>query len=472
MAAVSFHFHGYQPGDIVRWVEPDPLKPPRFEERNSPVALTIRDRKVKGRNWTDTVLHAYGSMEATLESAGGAASVDIEPQTLVWLLEKDPAAYRRALASWDKGVAGLVMTPPFHPILPHHHRLERETLFEIMMDFYAPILRRQAGRSIGLWLPETAYSEDTLRDFYSAARRSTEEGTFDLMGRTHLVLDERQLRQDVKTAWSRVGVEGGLPAVARDHGLSGDFAFGTSSAREFVTTAKTRNADSLLIASDLESLLANPTQADRFEAIVEGLRGAGVETTAPAPPREMRPAELVEYSSWSDYDDQLREGHTSDTRWTGMRRSDGLVIARVHRGEPMSQLWKHAFMLATEQIETAVRRVGRDLFQGFEIDRRRHIVRGLAVAYSRHLWRDHHRQNGRSDSELDFARSADRLTGGKVDVEVSAHFARAYVMMLMGLRSDPRFWDNPDTRVTFQNVVCLTGAMFDVAAVWRMAHDG
>ena len=37
-------------------------------------------------------------------------------------------------------------------------------------------------------------------------------------------------------------------------------------------------------------------------------------------------------------------------------------------------------------------------------------------------------------------------------------------MMLMGLRSDPRFWDNPDTRVTFQNVACLAQALVDMSA--------
>jgi len=35
--------------------------------------------------------------------------------------------------------------------------------------------------------------------------------------------------------------------------------------------------------------------------------------------------------------------------------------------------------------------------------------------------------------------------------------------MLMGLRSDPRFWDNPDTRVTFQNVVLLVHSLRDLA---------
>src|SRR5207249_2187534 len=37
MSTLSFHFHGYQPGDIVGWPEPDPLRPQRIEERHSTV---------------------------------------------------------------------------------------------------------------------------------------------------------------------------------------------------------------------------------------------------------------------------------------------------------------------------------------------------------------------------------------------------------------------------------------------------
>ncbi len=125
MTAVSFHFHGYQPGDILRWSEPDPFARQTFEERVSPVVHVIGDERIEGRNWTDTVLRTYGRMETVLRRARGAASGDIEPQTLVWLLERDPDAYRRIGRSYEEGTAGLVLTPPFHPILPHHYSLEQ-----------------------------------------------------------------------------------------------------------------------------------------------------------------------------------------------------------------------------------------------------------------------------------------------------------------------------------------------------------
>src|SRR5437773_131010 len=113
MSTLSFHFHGYQPGDIVGLPEPDPLRPQRIEERHSPVVLRIGPDRIEGRNWTDAVLRSYGRMGSVLGRAAGAASIDIEPQTLTWLLERDPSAYREIVAAYGAGTAGFVMTPPF-----------------------------------------------------------------------------------------------------------------------------------------------------------------------------------------------------------------------------------------------------------------------------------------------------------------------------------------------------------------------
>jgi hypothetical protein len=474
MTTLSFHFHGYQPGDIVRWLEPDPLKPVRFEERVSPVAVRIAGDRVAGRNWTDAMLRAYGRVEKVLERASGVASVDIEPQTLVWLLERDPDAYHRAVAAWQRGTAGLVMTPPFHPILPHLHRIEREALFESMVDFYAPLLRRHSG-PIGLWLPEAAYSAETIDSYLVAARRATVhlEGLPDLARGVHLLLDARQLAasEDSSTAWGATGLGGGLRFAARDHGLSGEFAFGGTAPGAFTASVKSRHATSVLVASDLESLLANPRQAERFTAIVERLRAREVSVAAPSPPARPMAADVLDFSSWSDYDEHLLHGRTSDTRWTGMRRSDGAVVSRVHRRAPMSQLWKHGFTLVTEQIENAVRRTARHVLKGLDVERRPAVLRRLAVAYNRHLFRAHYRACGLSSSEVDFAGLATSILRGKVDVEVAGFLARGYTTMLMGLRSDPRFWDNPDTRVTFQNVACLAQALVDMSIACTRAGE-
>lgn len=474
MTTVSFHFHGYQPGDIVSWREPDPLKPPAAEERRSPVSLAIGSERIAGRNWTDTVLRTYGRLQTVLDRVGDVASVDIEPQTLVWLLERDPDAYGRVRSAFERGTASLALTPPFHPILPHHHRFERRVLFELMLDFYAPFLRRLPGEAVGLWLPEAAYSRETLDGYARAAQGRTADPAAgpDILRKAHLLLDSRQFADGSKVHGAWASVEGGVPAMGRDHPLSSDFAFGSAGVDSLCDAVAGRGRESVLLASDLESLLANAEQGERFEAIVHGLGSRGVGVRAPRPPVSMPSAGAVDYSSWSDYDEYVHEGHTSDTRWTGLRRRDGLVVPRVHRGVRMSQLWKHAFTRATEQVETAVRRGSLRLLKEAGAPKPPDALRGLAVAYGRHLFQAHFRACGSSAADLDFAAALGPLSGGRLDPEVGGFLGRGYLFMLMGLRSDPRFWDNPDTRVTFQNVGFLAGALVDLSEAFRRMRDG
>src|SRR5256885_3519305 len=420
MSTLSFHCHGYQPGDIVRWRESDPLRPQTFEERRSPVGLRIGPDRIEGTNWTDAVLRTYGRMGSVLQRSSGSASVDIEPQTLVWLLERDPTAYRAIMSVYDQGIAGFVMTPPFHPILPHLHRQEREALFDLMIDFYSPLIQRTKGRPIGLWLPEAAYSRETMDSFRDSARRAgvEQEAIADSIQSAYLIADARQFARPPQPgqAWARVESAERLLAVGRDHPLSGEFAFGATTAPEFAASVRSRGSGSLLVPNDLESLLANPMQAERFEAIVHTLREGAVQVIPPVPPGDAPPLALVDYSSWSDYDDMLSGGITSDTRWTGLRRSDGLVASRMHRNRPLSQLWKYAFTLATERVETAVRRRALYLLRSAGGPPPPPPLAPLAGFFGRPPVRHHHPTHGVSTSETGFAGSAEDILGGKMEL--------------------------------------------------------
>lgn len=475
MTTISFHFHGYQPGDIVRWREPDPLKPQSWEERVSPVSHAVGADRFSGRNWTDAVLQTYGRLQAVLDRAAGAASVDIEPQTLVWLLQRDPDAFQRVRAAFERGSAALALTPPFHPILPHLHRFEREVLFDLMIDFYAPLLRKHPEAHTGLWLPEAAFSRETMQDYLRAARGAAtgEGGLPDLTQAVHLLLDARQFSNPgtINGAWAAVDGPPGIAAVGRDHPLSSEFAFGSTRAPEFCHAALAGGKRQVFVASDLESLLSNPAQAERFETIVQALRAKGAEVRAPLPPSGLQVVPVVEFSSWSDYDEFLHAGHTSDTRWTGLLRQGGLVVPRVHLGRRMSQLWKHAFTLASERIETAVRHAGQKVLKEKGMAKPQETLRHLSVVYGRHLFRAYYLACGASVAELDVEAAMSVIVGGRVDLELAGYVARGYLFMLMGLRSDPRFWDNPDTRVTFQNVACLAHSLVDLAEACRRAGD-
>src|SRR2546425_8790067 len=124
----------------------------------------------------------------------------------------------------------------------------------------------------------------------------------------------------------------------------------------------------------------------------------------------------------------LSGGITSDTRWTGLRRSDGLVVSRIHRDRPMSQLWKHAFTLATERVETAVRRQSLQLLQSAGVTRRPPVLRRLAVSYGRHWVREHYLAQGLSTSGTDFPASPQDPVGGKMGGEGAGFPARRYTL--------------------------------------------
>jgi len=314
-----------------------------------------------------------------------------------------------------------------------------------------------------------------MEDYLRVARGAAigEEGLPDLTHAVHLLLDTRQFSNPGKTAggWAAVDGTPGIAAAGRDHPLSSEFAFRSTGASAFCHAALARGNGHVFVASDLESLLANPAQAERFETIVQTLRTRGAVVQAPLPPSGLEVVPIVDFSSWSDYDEYLQAGHTSDTRWTGLLRQGGLVVPRMHRGRRMSQLWKHAFTLASERIETVVRRAGQKVLKEKAVAKPPETLRRLSVAYGRHLFRPYYLACGASAADLDVEAAMSAILGGRVDLELAGYVARGYLFMLMGLRSDPRFWDNPDTRVTFQNVACLAHSLVDTAEACRRAGD-
>src|SRR2546428_10407751 len=100
----------------------------------------------------------------------------------------------------------------------------------------------------------------------------------------------------------------------------------------------------------------------------------------------------------------------------------------------MSQVWKHAFPLATERVETAVRRHSLQLLQSAGVTRRPPVLRPLAGSYGRHSLRDHYLAPVLSTRWTDFAASAVVLVRGKMAVAAAGLLARGYMLMRMRTR--------------------------------------
>ncbi|MCD6189189.1 MAG: glycoside hydrolase, partial [Thermococcus sp.] len=175
----GYHFHAYQPGDIIYIHDGSGWDPIKYSERLSPVSLKIRDIEVKSRNWTRTVIKAY---EYTSDALGslkpGCVSVDFEPFTLYMILRYKPRIYGEIIDLLMNKVEP-VPTTPFHPIMPHLSTFEQEILARISFDFYEPFIKDR--EVVGYWLPENVITRETAK---IVAESTQKEIVF--------LLDERQ----------------------------------------------------------------------------------------------------------------------------------------------------------------------------------------------------------------------------------------------------------------------------------------
>jgi ribosomal protein S27E len=86
---VSFHFHAYQPGDVILRKPGSPMSPPQFLERRSPVSLRMGDERIKGENWTGAMLRFYGAIWKLFSEMGSGS--------------RESGAGRRVMHAMDNG---------------------------------------------------------------------------------------------------------------------------------------------------------------------------------------------------------------------------------------------------------------------------------------------------------------------------------------------------------------------------------
>jgi hypothetical protein len=237
----------------------------------------------------------------------------------------------------------------------------------------------------------------------------------------------------------------------------------------------------LTLASDLESLAGSAEQGQRFLELGQCLarNGIGMMSHSAFLDRKLKKefqswegeletkdfmVRMRDFSSWSDFMDQGVD-YPSDTRWTGLRRWDGLVISRTLWGRRISQVWKQGFAKMQAHAARIVRRgayeaVARCLPEGrvsnpvateeFLLECSNLVFAPLLLAAG-------------GDAHLDYHRVLERRLPDCRSEEEAALAARAYYEMLMSSRSCPRFWENIDTRVTFQAVAFTAHALLDIA---------
>ncbi|WP_457751244.1 glycoside hydrolase [Thermococcus sp.] len=459
MMKYAHHFHAYQPGDIVYVRDGDGSSPIEYEERRSPVAVRIMEEEIKGQNWTRAMLHSYDRINDVISRLKGV-SLDIEPFTFLMLMNHSAKTFNETVEILEEIDA--VPTTPFHPIVPHLDEFEQRILARVAFDFYSPFIEGKG--TAGFWFPEAVITRSSAEIVEGSTSK-----------RLVFLLDERQLIYDFPQAKYSCNRYSRSFVFGREWELSDAFAFNTldvdgltAKTIERADPYKERNEIPYLVftASDLESLLGNPSQLKRFKEWMEKLEKSGVERISAVEfvrrklSGKFKKIEgecyfempVKEYSSWSDYFDLSVDGKTSDSRWLGYRRADGKVFAKSVKGRRISQIWKVAFTRLFEElnriIRTGVLSALRDIHENVNPEE-------FLVRYSRVFFREYYRKFG-IDTSRDYV--LEPVNGDRKALKLG----RVYYLMLLANHSCPRFWENLDTRVTFGNVSVMSKAVTEL----------
>ncbi|WP_456321819.1 glycoside hydrolase [Palaeococcus sp. (in: euryarchaeotes)] len=478
MQKFAYHLHGYQPGDIIYIHDGTGWDSIKYSERLSPVSLKIRDVEVKARNWTRTLIKAYEYTNDALGSLEKKVSVDIEPFTLYMILRYKPRIYGNIVELLTDKVEA-VPTTPFHPIMPHLSLFEQEILAKISYDFYTPFIANKDV--VGYWLPENVTTRDTAKMVAEATDKNV-LFLFDERQFVGLNLPQAKYSCNTYKCNDKIGY-----VFGRDHQLSDAYAFNTLNVDGLIRAVVEGRVDVfkeneeipylVYLASDLEALLSNPQQLDRFLNWIRGLEERGVEAiNAIEFVRKKKRGEfkclegecsdhfrinVKDYSSWSDYYDLSVDGRTGDMRWLGVRREDNKVIHRMYKGKKVSQLWKYAFTKLFRELNRSVRFGIIDLIHHYLPEADVDSIKEFLIRYSRIFFREHY-EYFEMDTSVEYVTKPIE----EMDPTLALKLGRIYYIMLLANHSDPRFWENIDTRVTFGNVSAISKALIELMTVY------
>jgi hypothetical protein len=512
---VADHKHGYQPGDIILRKKTDPRAPLEFIERKSPVKLKIGENKIYGENWTDANLHSYKYTEELfkkLSKKNGApvASVDLEPQTMQMIIKKDPSFYEKFKNSIEKGYIEPVVTIPFHPIMPYLDECDQKILATIAFEIYKPLLKKKLESDsfiVGIWLPEGVYTKKTGEIIVNAFYELIDSNNLlkDKLVRLYFIGDSRQFE---KPSWHiaqmsynivpfKVRRKNALETVhvgffGRDVSLSDAFAFGHMKPEEIAQKILTEHSDEIkeslgipyikTLASDLEALLISPERGREYQTLIGSIMEYGIQLVPHSKFIENKlkdkwkkwsgegetfEAKIREFSSWSDY---IYDGHQIpyDDRWRGIRREDGRIIARHCKDRMISQIWKQGYLKAVDTITKIVSRRTRRLIKDFVKGSDDRNVEEFLINYHKIIFKDYYLMNNCKEEELEAKAIAYQSFQKDIPEETLidiCQLARAYYEILMGNKSCATFWENIDTRVTYQNIAFLSMGLSDLIDV-------
>jgi hypothetical protein len=477
------HGHAYQPRRVLDGV----LGTNRSVPGN--VRLVVRGKEFEGANWFNLMLQP-GSVYTVLVEAMKGRSLDIEPLTLHYL-KQAPTLYNALRGQVRDGRTHIVAATYAHPILP---LLAAESLLDARVNVAWGLhslgqeLLTPQGK-VFIWLSECAYSNEAAQIVTNTVR-----AVFGDEVQTVFLLDERQATRPARSL-GRTGV--GALVVLRSTWLSDAYAFSPeydwipAKLRDDILARGLRMIGTMIDAETYGG--AYDAQKPRFFATLHDRLSQGFQENGSTvrinlvtvdhvfddgDAREL--IDLVDYTSWSDYradqlftaQNRVVEGIIAERagglcRWTGrVRRLDGyltkktyfIVYEWVHPVTKqrylrvVNTLWKVAFTAVRAEGAETVRKLVTTLLNRVVGAAR---TEALLVAYWRVVFG--------GISEHDFA--ANRL------IDASPSERRAVMLLLRAYRlanqdsqmSDPTFWQNFDTEVTWTALASTASGLIHTA---------
>jgi hypothetical protein len=429
-------------------------------------------------------------------------SIDVEPLTLLGLSKLNPQAYNRLEMLVDEGRASLFLTSYSHVILP---MLATESFLDAKVNLQWSTryhLRRHGSKSsepVFLWLSECAYTKKAACAVFEAIQ-AVQPST-----RVFLLLDEYQGDKiDPSRPYKLVLEKGELGLVFRSRWVSDAYAFSRDA--EWLTQAM--RSDILrsrpdLVGAAVDAETYGGAYDDGKPAFFTYVREAlkdGVDERGMIIPVMFRPVDkalaevqeinqtavLQEGSSWSNYVENhlLRPGGQTRTgviarslsplcRWTGVvlgnkggKESYFLIydwvdpLSKKAYTRVVSSVWKHAFNSLRSRGAGLVRRIVCESLPALLEDR--DDLGEVLAAYGDIVFE--------ISSWSDFA-SRFRIGSGNRG-EAARLLLEAYRLGDQDAwMSDPTFWENFDTEVTWTSLALLAAGMIQAAKACRLLGD-
>jgi hypothetical protein len=482
------HGHAYQPRRIVDAI--------LIETRHIPggVRRRINGRVSYAENWFELMLRSGGAYDTMVDNLE-TRSIDFEPLTLFHLARLNPEAHKRLWQLVAEGRIGLFPSAYSHPILPlmaSESFFDAKTNVEWGVQYVLGNGHNPQGSPVFFWLSECAYNAKAAQAILDAIREVRPSA------QVFLLLDEFQGENIDASHPYRLRLETGeVGLVFRSRWVSDAYAFSQDSEwliQSLRADILRRRPDLVGAAVDAETYggAYDASKPFFFARIREGLgkEVSGGNVTVPvrflpvdqalqAASTNGQEAKLLEGSSWSNYvesqllhpQSEARTGVLARSlgplcRWTGLvpRKEGGRQetyfmvydwvdpLSKEWYTRVVSSLWKVAFNALRTRGCSLVRRTVLDVLPpllGIG------SIEEALTTYGEVIF-----------ETMSWGSYASRFRIGRTQEEQEAAnlLLEAYRMADQeAWMSDPTYWENMDTEVTWTALALLAAGIIQAA---------